>query len=40
MTGTWARVDIENEAIVQVHRDEVLEVCGESLEVGLTEMDP
>ena len=40
MSGTWARVDVENGAIVQGHRDEALEVCGESLEVGLTEVDP
>lgn len=39
MTGTWPRVDADNGAI-QVPRDQGLEVCGESLEVGLTEVDP
>lgn len=40
MAGTCARVDVENGAVVQVHRDEALEVYGDSLEVGLTEAEP
>lgn len=40
VAGTCARVDVENGAVVQVHRDEALEVYGDSLEVGLTEADP